>query len=86
MYEFSDLRFLNDQKSRLSEGVNCSFSKPIQRGFAFLIFQVISAQQLPKPADTKGETRTKGEVGQDPDMSSFAWLLSQFEASSLVHW
>lgn len=37
---------------------------------------MISAQQLPKPADDKGESRTKGEVGQDPDMFAFVWLLS----------
>ena len=29
------------------------------------VSQVISAQQLPKPADTKGESRTKGEVRND---------------------
>ena len=30
--------------------------------FPLWFFQVFSAQQLPKPADTKGEARTKGEV------------------------
>ena len=33
--------------------------------FSLLFCQVISAQQLPKPAGTKGEVRTKGEARKE---------------------